>query len=400
MKLKYTFFFFVLLICYAPIVAIYLPKTHFGPGIPEIGPLRIISYMTLIVFFIEIAINRIKIIINKWIIIILFFSFIVTLSVWWSKYYSYDTSTLQHLLDSIFFPLFVAFVSINLFSSKERIHNYMKHIIISGFCLSIISMFQFVFKLSVVSGEIRSGATLGNPNTLAIFLVLIIPCLLYAIDKSTIKPTVGWIILLFILGGIICTVSRKGTVTAILAIGIYSLLRKDWKKLIFWVFAILICGLLIAINPDIGQRYKEQRIETTFQGKFAMARAGIEMFKKHPFIGLGYKGYYQNFGKYFPYSSKKRYDAHNEYITALANYGILGFIPFMLIFLYPLFYAFKNLKHSEIQKDMAILGIAIIIPFMLNIAFAGTAFYQQILTSLFYTHTSFIFINKQSSNSW
>ena len=396
MKLKYTYFFFVLLICYAPIIGIYLPKTHFGQGIPDIGPVRAISYMILIVFFIEIAINRIKIIVNKWIAIILLFSFIVTLSVWWSEYYSYNTSTLQALLDSIFFPLFVAFISINLFFSKEVIHKYLKHIIISGFCLSIISMFQFVFKLSVVSGEVRSAATLGNPNTLAIFLVLIIPCMLYSIDKSIIKPAVGWIILLSILGGIICTVSRKGTATAILSIGIYSLLRRDWKKLVFWMIAVVICGLLIANNPDIGRRYKKQRVETTFEGKFAMARAGIEMFKKHLFIGLGYKGYYQNFGKYFPYSLKKKYDAHNEYITALANYGILGFIPFMLIFLYPLFYAFKNLKYSGLQKEMAILGIAVIIPFMLNIAFAGTAFYQQVLTSLFYTHTSFIFIKERN----
>jgi len=392
MKLKYTYFFFILLICYAPIVGIYLPKTHFGAGIPDIGPVRAISYITLIVFFIEIAINRIKIIVNKWIDIILLFSFIVTLSVWWSDYYSYNTSTLQSLLDSIFLPLFVAFVSINLFSSKEVIYKYIIHIIISGFCLSIFSIFQFIFKLSVVSGEIRSAATLGNPNILAIFLVLIIPCLLYAIDKSIIKPTVGWIVFLFILGGIICTVSRKGTATAILSIGIYSLLRKDWKKLIFWVFTILICGLLIVINPDIGQRYKEQRIETTFQGKFAMARAGIEMFKKHPFIGLGYKGYYENFGKYFPFSSKRKYDAHNEYVTALANYGIIGFIPFMCIFLYPILYAFKALRTVGLKKDMSILCIAIVIPFMVNIFFAGTAFYQQVLTSLFYTHTSFLFI--------
>jgi len=396
MKLKYTYFFFVLLICYAPIIGIYLPKTHFGQGIPDIGPVRAISYMTLIAFFLEVAVNRIKIIVNKWLAIILLFSFIVTLSVWWSDYYSYNTSTLQALLDSIFFPLFVAFIGINLFSSKEVICKYLKHIIISGFCLSIISIFQFLFKLSVVSGEIRSAATLGNPNTLAIFLVLIIPCMLYSIDKRIIKPAVGWIILLSILGGIICTVSRKGTATAILSIGIYSLFQKNRRKLFFLIFVILIWGLLITINPDIGGRYKEQRVEASFDYKLEMAHAGIKMFKKHPIIGLGYKGYYQNFGKYFPYSWKRKYDAHNEYVTALANYGILGFIPFMLIFLYPLFYAFKNLKYSGLQKEMAILGIAVIIPFMLNIAFAGTAFYQQVLTSLFYTHTSFIFIKERN----
>ena len=132
-------------------------------------------------------------------------------------------------------------------------------------------------------------------------------------------------------------------------------------------------------NPNLTEIQKYVTVYSSFESRYT-----------------GYKGYYENFGKYFPYSPERKYDAHNEYVTALANYGILGFIPFMLIFLYPLFYAFKNLKYSGLQKEMAILGIAVIIPFMLNIAFAGTAFYQQVLTSLFYTHTSFIFIKERN----
>ena len=125
-----------------------------------------------------------------------------------------------------------------------------------------------------------------------------------------------------------------------------------------------------------------------------MTYAGLQMYKESPLIGLGYKGYYDNFGKYFPWSSKNKYDAHNIYTTALTNYGLIGFMPFLCIFLYPLSAARKTLKagNSNISdstpKDLAIICISSTIPFMISGWFAGGLFYIPALVILFYANIS------------
>ena len=101
-----------------------------------------------------------------------------------------------------------------------------------------------------------------------------------------------------------------------------------------------------------------------------MAYAGLQMYKESPLIGLGYNGYYENFGKYFPLSDKLKYDAHNMYISNLVDYGLVGFILFLCILFYPLFYSRRIMRQSRIANNpencsnMAIICISSVIPFM------------------------------------
>jgi len=121
-----------------------------------------------------------------------------------------------------------------------------------------------------------------------------------------------------------------------------------------------------------------------------MTAAGWKMFQTSPIIGLGYKGYYDNYGNYFPLAKKEKYDAHNIFISALSNYGVLGFIFFMGIFLYPLFTAskiFGTQIPNKFLKDMAVVCSSSIIPFMISGWFAGGVFYASVFTSLLFSNT-------------
>lgn len=391
MVLKFTFWAFVLLVCYSPIIGIFMPRTHFGPGIPDIGPVRLFSYLLIIFFLVEVATKKVVLRFNIWLTIILTFFFVVIFSVYWSPTYTYSHDVIQGIFQSIFLPLVIAFISINLLTSTIIIEKYFKHLSISALILALISITQYFLGISSVESGIRTAATFNNPNALAIFLVAIIPTIIYLIDKRRIAGYVGWIIVFIVFSGIVTTVSRKGISTAFLAFFLFVLLKKDWKKLlVLSIMAFLVCAVII-LNQNMHKRFEKQFVERTVQGKLAMAQAGLDMFKQHPVLGLGYKGYYENFGKYFPYSWKRKYDAHNEYVTALANYGLVGFIPFISIFVYPLIIALKKLKQGNESSDMAIIGLSVIIPFMISIAFAGTAFYQQVLTTIFYVNTGIIF---------
>lgn len=155
---------------------------------------------------------------------------------------------------------------------------------------------------------------------------------------------------------------------------------------------MVLCMFLVVFSigqPLIAQRFTKEKIDVQFKGKWAMTLAGWDMFLKHPAKGLGYKGYYNEFGSYFKESGRRKYDAHNNFITALANYGLIGFIPFLGIFLWPLGKSILTLRHlgkatHTPERLKHITGIAILIPFMLNAWFAGGLMYLTTVTTVLY----------------
>ena len=210
-----------------------------------------------------------------------------------------------------------------------------------------------------------------------------------------------------VITGVFSTVSRKGVVGVFVSLLLYMLLKKQFKKLFIVLFISIFCGLILFNIPFIQQRFErfqKTEIEKQVVSRVAMACAGVKMFLDHPIIGLGFKGYNYNFSKYFPHSWKKHYDAHNEFVTALANYGIIGFTLFLLIFLYPVLYSrntmkkFKFGQRNLIENDLAIVCIATTLPLMMSFFFAGAMFYvNQFVTPLYYTIIALVFYRESSS---
>lgn len=384
---------YIILVCYMPILDKFMPRTDFGPGIPDIGPVRFFSYLIILAFGVETALKKETKFISNWVGIISIFSIIVLVSVAWSNY-SYTSVVIQDIFNTILIPLIIVIIGLNLFSENENRNSYIKNLIVASFILSLISIYQMILGDSLILGEARAAATLGNPNLLAVFLVLAIPCLIYAVETQIVPKIIGWIVSASLVVGIICTVSRKGMATCILAFSIYYFLKGKIKKVFALGFVVVLMAIFLSGYAVISGRFSQENLEKHLAGKWAMTHAGWEMYKKSPLIGLGYKGYYENFGEYFPWSSKAKYDAHNMFITALTNYGLIGFIPFLCIFLYPLSVARKTLKidnnenpHST-TKELAIVCISSIIPYMLNGWFAGGLFYSPVVMVLFYTNIS------------
>jgi len=394
---------YILLVCYMPILDKILPKTDFGPGIPDIGPVRFFSYLLIVVFGFKLAVKKQARLFSKWVGFIVIFSIVVLASVSWSSY-SYTFDLIQRIFDTVLIPLVMVIIGLNLFSERDNIDVYIKNIMIAGFVLSLISMYQLFSSGLMVVGdvastetfgnEVRSAGTLGNPNALAIFLVLIIPCIIYAVEKQLVSKKIGWMLSASVVGGIICTISRKGAATGILAFCLYYFLKGKYKKIVVWGIVVVILIFFMSGFALFSDRFSQDKLDKDLTGKWVMTYAGLQMFKESPLIGLGWRGYYDNFGKYFPYSHWRKYDAHNIFITALTNYGLIGFIPFLGIFLYPVSVARKALQvnndriFDSTSKDLAIVCISSIIPFMLSGWFAGGLFYNQALVVLFYTNIS------------
>lgn len=406
---------YILLVCYMPILDKYMPATNFGHGIPDIDFMRLTSYLLIIVFLFESAVIKQTRIYSKWIGFLSIFSLVVLSSVSWSNY-SYTFTVINAISDNVVLPLIIAIIALNLFAkSEDNINAYIKNIIICSFILSLISMYQMLSSgalgglssgsIATLPDEGRSAGTFGNPNVLAIFLVLTIPCVIYAIEKQMMPRIFGWVLSACLAGGIICTVSRKGMATGVLAFGLYYFLKRKYKKVVAVGIVVAIMTVFISGYAIISGRFSIDRLNSVFTGKKYMTYAGLQMYKTSPLIGLGYNGYYDNFGRYFPWSIRNKYDAHNIFITALANYGAIGFIPFLGIFLYPLYYSKKIVRQSRILNntgnlcDMAIICISSVIPFMISGWFAGGLFYSFSVIIVLYTNIALVFaVGQHSSN--
>jgi O-antigen ligase len=142
----------------------------------------------------------------------------------------------------------------------------------------------------------------------------------------------------------------------------------------------------------VSNRLSVEKLEYDLESKWELTEAGLQMFATSPVIGIGHEGYRDNYKKYFPNSSKKSRPVHNIFIKVLAEYGLIGFIPFILIFIYPLLYSIKiykikkNLIQKEYLSDLTIFCISTIIPFMLMGWFAGGLYSNKYAFHIFYSN--------------
>jgi len=391
---------YIIIICYLPILDDLIPKTNFGAGIPDIGPYRAGTFVLVLLIMLQQAIKKDVVILNNWLKILVIFYIIYVFSISWSSY-SYSPQIIVKIFETAFIPLLLAVIALNLFEHPMNIKSFAIHITIAAIILSLLSIFQMISDALRGAEIIRSAGTFGNPNSLATFLVLTIPYVLYSKEKGFIPVFIGTIASTLVPIGIVCTVSRKGIITMVICFVAYSYLKKNYRTVLIYLIAFMILAIIISGFSVVTRRFEKEAFMGGVTGKFLMVNAGLKMFKTSPIIGLGFNGYYENFGNYYPDPPWPKEDAHNIYITALANYGILGTIPFLFIFLYPLSRSLRALRRSNkwIKKnthvDLAIVCLSSLVSFMLIGWGAGGLFYEPVNISLFYTTIS-LFLSSRS----
>jgi O-antigen ligase len=394
---------FIIFVCFLPILEPILPSTSFGPNIPDIGIGRVLQLLLIMVYLFEVVFIRKIHFFNKWILIVILYSAVIIASISWSNY-SYNGTMIRFLFDKVLMPLITAIIGLKVFRTTKNIELYMKSMCISAFIISAItilemtsgSIYQFLFG-GAVTEIARAEGVYSNPNTLAIFLVLTIPCIVFCIEMKLLPKFLSWLIALSIVGGIISTISRKGIVTGGFAFIIFFFLKKQYIKVIS--IALLITLLIVAFTSvtEISSRFAQKKFGSDIESKWDLAYAGLRMFSTSPIIGLGYNGYRENYKKYFPRSSKEQRPVHNIFVRVLAEAGLLGFLPFISMFLYPLFISIvflvkeRGKQINKITLNLSIFCIATILPFAINGWFAGGLLYGNHHITVLYTHIVIFF---------
>lgn len=181
----------------------------------------------------------------------------------------------------------------------------------------------------------RASGSYASPNHFAGLIVLLLPVCLAVLIAGRMKP-LGRVLLgyalLMLLGGLVLTFSRGGWIAAAagLVLVLLSLARqRDYRWLALGSLAFLLIGAsAVALRTGTMQ----QRLATSHDldpgsrnARPHLWRAALGMWRDHPWLGVGPAHYAERFKQYrtfWAHGEPER--AHNDYLDALADWGVAG----------------------------------------------------------------------------
>ncbi|WP_286818604.1 O-antigen ligase family protein [Desulfobacter sp. UBA2225] len=389
-KIRFISFYpFLLLLFYAPIFNVWVPKTDFGRGIPDFGLYEVCAIIWTLSFCVDLMLKRIRGSFRDiWFINMAVYVWWVFMSIGWS-FEGYSMNAFRGFIFTYLIPFFICLAVPGYLRDKKVLKILVNHAAICCLILALLSFYQFSRNLGMhyeSDREVRAAATLGNANLLAIFLVLNVPVFLFAIKKRLVNKFFLLVTLLCVGLGIVGTVSRKGLITFVATFLLFFSLIKNYSMLVLAVIVLTGAGVYVMQQKIVADRFSGAAIDREFKGKGSMIKVGIEILKESPVVGRGFAGYWHYSKKFFGRSE----DAHNNYLTTLVNYGVVGFALFMGIFLIPLWRAFSRLLKSSPQEQdaklMSVTAITIILPFMASAYAAGALMHSPVATSLLFVY--------------
>lgn len=184
--------------------------------------------------------------------------------------------------------------------------------------------------------EHRGSGTFISPNNCAGFLEMILPLGLAWVLVSRAKPTMkvftGYAALV-IVSGIVVTVSRGGWIaTGLTLLTLFTvLLFNRTYRLPALVILVALIGAALVFLPRsyfFKARFREitkNEKVTESNIRFELWRPALQMWSTNPWWGVGPGHYDHRFRAWRPVPQQRQPDhAHNDYVEALADWGIAG----------------------------------------------------------------------------
>ena len=205
---------------------------------------------------------------------------------------------------------------------------------------------------------------------------------------------------------IFVTGERSNAIKAFMALTFFYIFFKEYKlkhKLILFLISLLIIFSVISTSEWFKTRYINQiKISLTSDSKkiyFNLYKSGYEVFKSHPFFGVGNKNYRVIACNQIKNDKLKKDNLlcnthpHQIYFEFLSEHGLIGLIFLMFIFykliLSKILYNFRNLNYIQ-------LGASIYILFIFTPLLPSGAFFSDYsLTHLVLNMAIFYAVNKK-----
>jgi cytochrome c-type biogenesis protein CcmH/NrfG len=183
----------------------------------------------------------------------------------------------------------------------------------------------------------RASGPFGIPNSLAGFLILLLP----AVGALAFRPRAvaiervwwSWVLLVFAFG-LWLTVSRGGWIALAIALVVWPLIQRNrrWPKRA--VAAIVVLALVVAAGavlyssaPGVRNRFDRLVRDSGELSRPILWRAAVGIFSERPIVGGGAGSYNVRFEAHRPegFVDDPQW-AHNEYLNTLSDYGLIGLV--------------------------------------------------------------------------
>ena len=247
--------------------------------------------------------------------------------------------------------------------------------------IGIYGVLQLAGKATINQGGVRLDATLGNASYLAIYMLFHIFITVFLLVRwrgvSWIRYIYGAVIILQLVilyftatrGALIGIVG--GMILATLLITIFEKERKIVRKISVSILAFLIVstGIFIFVNDtnfvkksDTLNRLSSISMEDG-STRFTIWGMALEGLKERPILGWGQENFNFVFNKYYKpslYAQEQWFDrVHNVVFDWLIAGGILGFLAYIAIPIFMLYYLWRRLEiNLSVTEKKYIHGVA------------------------------------------
>jgi len=314
----------------------------FVPLFAEIGLTRNVAFVGLAAFGAHKVMRQdlswAKVPQNRWLIVLLGAAFV---SVFWSS----DRAVSQNFFVDVLLKIGMAWVLlVNLIDTKRRAITFQVLIALMIGGLATYAIAGKLFGFSLMESRAGFVGLLGNPNDLALTLLMAVPfCVEATLSCRSGKRYLFLAIGVLAVIGIFTTQSR-GAILG-LAAGAYVMMRTRTRSQLVAVFGVVVVAAALFVLSGVSDRatfvtYTDSRsgqstyIDTSSRGRLDAWYAGARMLAYNPLTGVGLNQVTENFGVYAVNPADWRnVTSHNAFVECAAETGLIGIFGFCMLWL-------------------------------------------------------------------
>lgn len=323
-----AYFFLILYI-----ICTYIRPQEWSPFFYGSNLMIILALISLISWFFELIYSRKKIVPAPQNLFMILFLAAITASVAITFYFGGALSAFNDFGKTVL----IYFLIGNLLATLKKIKFFIWVLILLSLFLAVDGIRQYYTGVGLAGQtmiqetRIRGISIFGDPNDLALTLILVVPFLLIYIFNKTVfyKKIFSFIILCPILYAVWLTNSRGG----ILSLGVvtFFFVKKRLKN--FWgiLIGILLLVLMIQFGPSRMNQLTVQ--EESAYGRIAGMSNGFWLLRNNPLLGSGYGSF----------SDKYYFTAHNSIMLVAGETGMIG----LFFYIGLIYFSIKNLSRIE-----------------------------------------------------
>ncbi|MBC7262846.1 MAG: O-antigen ligase family protein [Chloroflexi bacterium] len=306
--------------------------------------------------------------------------------------------------DHFLTPMAAYFIVKNLVTTERDMQRVVNVFMIIGVYLALLVFHEVVTgeplfwtpgRATTYSRSLQKLVSLlGNPLFLATGMGMAWPFVVHRFLKERLAPIKA---LYLILGGtlalcIYLCYNRGAYLGLAMGLMVMMVLSSNFRRL--FIPLLLVLGILvviywgeIALSPVVRERITNVR---SVDFRALVWQIGLKMFADSPIVGVGYENFDAYFTRYhyWPPESPVPPSPHNTYLLILATTGLVGFVPWIFVFLSLLYALFgiwlraRRDPHNDV--DFLVAGMAALVCFLVAAATADII-YDTLTNLMFYT---------------